>query len=166
MNLTASNFDPVRYETGKPLLLAGLRQRHGLADAASGIAEQWLRFRAWNEIPGRIGTHCYGVICGHDAGNLEYLCGVEVVSFDGLPEGIGRIRVPAQHYAVFLHRGPASGLQSSWAQILEWLASGEFESAHMPDFEVYPPRYDPLADDGEVEVWVGVISRAAPGQGT
>jgi len=161
MDPIVNSFHPVRYETGQPLLLAGLRQRHAFADAASGIAGQWLQFRP-EEIPDRVGSHGYGVICGHDAGTLEYMCGVEVASFARLPEGMGRMRVPAQRYAVFQHRGPASKLQSSWASILEWLAGSEFESAHMPDFEVYPPRYDPLATDGNVEIRVGVVPRAAP----
>ena len=71
------------------------------------------------------------------------------------------MRVPAQRYAVFAHRGPVSELRFTWQQILEWLPSSEFESAHKPDFEVYGPRIDPLVAVGGIEVWVGVVPRSS-----
>lgn len=142
------------------MLLAGLRQRHVPADAESGIALQWRQFRSSGELRGRSGAAFYGVMCGHDAAGFEYMCGVEVASFAGLPDGTGRMRVPAQHYAVFNHAGPASTLRSTWRRILDWLAGGGHASAHGPDFELYRPGAGTLAGGG-IEVWVGVVPRAA-----
>jgi predicted transcriptional regulator YdeE len=153
-------FGPERFENGRPMLLGGLRQRHEFAAAGAGMVDQWRTFLAQTEVPGRRGSNLYGVICGSDSLGLEYMCGIEVESFAGLPEGTGRMRVPAQRYAVFAHRGPASALRLTWQQILEWLPSSEFESAHKPDFEVYGPRIDPLAAVGGIEVWVGVVPRS------
>ncbi len=154
------NFSPDRFEMGKPMLLGGLRQRHEFAAAGVGIAEQWRQFKSCGELPGRIGSNLYGVMCGADETGFEYMCGVEVESLAGLPEGTGRMRVPAQHYAVFVHPGPAATLRATWEQILEWLSDGSHESAHTPDFEVYGPDSDPLAGRGGIEIWVGVVPRS------
>jgi AraC family transcriptional regulator len=161
-------FGPVRFEDGPPMLMAGLRRRHVLADAPAGIPAQWdeLRDAVRDEVrgrgglPGRVGTARYGVICGSDATGIEYMCAVEVASFDGLPDGIGRLRVPAQHYAVFSHAGPAPALHFTWQRILDWLATGPWQSAHAPDFERYEAQADLRTGEG-IEVWVGVVPRVA-----
>lgn len=144
------------------MLLGGLRQRYEFAAADLDLARQWQEFRWRPELPGRVGANCYGVMCGADSTGFEYMCGVEVQSFAGLPAETGRMRVPAQRYAVFAHDGHSSSLRSTWLQILAWLASGDFESAHAPDFELYGPDSDPLGGVGGVEVWVGVVPRIQP----
>lgn len=134
------------------MLLAGLRRRHDFAAAEAGIAEQWRSFASMPPIPGRTGANRYGVMCGADATGMEYMCAVEVEAFDGLPAGVGRMRVPARRYAVFPHQPAASGLRSTWEGILAWLERDRYESAHTPDFELYAPS-------GTIEVWVGVVPR-------
>ena len=141
------------------MLLGGLRRRHDFAAAALGIIDQWRQFLARTEVPGRIGANLYGVMCGSDVTGLEYMCGMEVESLADLPDGMGRMRVPEQRYAVFAHRGHASALGSTWQQILAWLPGSAYESAHKPDFEVYGPRVDPLTAVGGIEVWVGVVAK-------
>lgn len=152
-----ASLNPTRFEIGRPMLLGGLRQYHELATAEATLAVQWQRFKAQGQLRGQIGVNVYGVMCGHDAAGFEYMCGVEVASFADLPDGAGRMRVPAQQYAVFVHDGRAATLRATWQQIVEWLASGDYESAHAPDFEVYGPHADPVAGSGEIEVWVGVV---------
>jgi AraC family transcriptional regulator len=158
-----SSFGPSRFENGRPMLLGGLRQRHALAATELDLAEQWRRFKSRGELPARVGTSSYGVMCGHDATGFEYMCGVEVESFAGLPEGTGRLRVPAQRYAIFGHHGDGTTLRETWLRILEWLSSSDYESAHRPDFELYGPQSDPLDGGGEIEVWVGVVPKQASG---
>ena len=142
------------------MLLGGLRRRHEFAGAEAGIAAQWREFTSGRELPGRVGADRYGVMCGADPSGFEYMCAVEVESLAALPEGTGRMRVPPQHYAVFFH-GDGAALRSTWQQVFEWLESGPYESAHLPDFEMYGPGSDPLTDAGGVEVWVGVVPRSA-----
>ena len=131
------------------MLLGGLRRRHLFSATPLELAYQWKEFLSRGKLPGEVGEQRYGVMCGADATSFEYMCAVEVESFAGLPEGAGRVRVPVQRYAVFGHAGPATALRSTWIQVLEWLSSGPFESAHLPDFELYGPHCDPLA--GHVE---------------
>jgi predicted transcriptional regulator YdeE len=153
---------PVRFEVGRPMLLGGLRRRHEFAAAEAGIAAQWREFLSADPVPGRTGAELYGVMCGGDATGLEYMCGVEVESLAGLPAETGRMRVPAQRYAVFVHGRQGASLRSTWERILEWLASGPYDSAHTPDFELYGLGSDPLAEAGEIEIWVGVVPRSSP----
>lgn len=143
------------------MLLTGIRRRHDFAAADAGIRAQWREFLAEGGEPaGKVGPNRYGVMCGADATGMEYMCGVEVESFAGLPEGVGRMRVPAQRYAVFAHPGPTATLRSTWGRILAWLEAGPYRSAETPDFEVYATGVDPLSGAG-VEVWVGVVEREA-----
>jgi predicted transcriptional regulator YdeE len=153
-------FAPVRFEDGRPMLLGGLRRRHEFAAAEAGIAAQWREFLSGDPVPGRVGPELYGVMCGADPTGFEYMCGMEVESLAGLPAGTGRMRVPDVRYAVFAHGGGGASLRSTWQRVFEWLAAGPYDSAHTPDFELYGPGADPLADDGEIEVWVGVVPRS------
>jgi mannose-6-phosphate isomerase-like protein (cupin superfamily)/predicted transcriptional regulator YdeE len=150
--------EPIRFETGRPMVLAGLRRRHPLATAATGIAAQWRDAVRSSWPPGRVGSTCFGVMCGADATGLEYMCAIEVASLAELPEGTGKMRVPAQTYAVFAHDA-ASSLRTTWERAFDWLSKSGFESAHLPDFEVYGSGCDPLTAAGPIEVWVGVVER-------
>jgi AraC family transcriptional regulator len=88
---------------------------------------------------------------------MEYLCGVEVARFDPLPKDLGRMRVPAVRYAVFLHEGNVASIRDTWRQIFTvWLPTSGMHSAETPDFELYGERFDGATGDGGVEIWLGV----------
>jgi len=151
---------PVRFVDLPPMLLAGLRRHHGFVDAGATIAAQWADFRAAGEPPGAAPGVAYGVICGAGEGSFEYLSGMQARDFTALPPGMGRMRVPAQHYAVFEHRGAVAGLKETWRRALdEWLPGSGYRSAERPDFERYDARFDPATGRGVVEVFVGVVGR-------
>jgi len=155
-----SAFGPVRFESGAPMLVAGLRRRHDLRTAEATLARQWQDVAVLPALSalGSGGVR-YGVTCGADATGFEYLAGVEVATFDGLPEGTARIRVPAQRYAVFALDRRISTLRDAWQAILGWLASGTYASAEKPDFERYGPGCDPIGGREPIEIFVGVVSR-------
>jgi AraC family transcriptional regulator len=152
--------DPDRFENGHPMLLAGLRRRHGFATMRESISRQWADFQPLlGGIAGRVGTDFYGAMCGADNDGIEYLSGVQVASFEGLDAPIGRVRVPAQHYAVFTHQGSAATVHTTWQRIMDWLPTSGCVSAQQPDFERYSAGYDPLAPEGRLEIWVGVLRK-------
>lgn len=154
-----ASLQPVRYEEGRPMLLAGIRRRHTFAGMGKDIPRQWDEFQKLGTLPGQVGATAYGAICGGDpkAQTMEYLSGVEVQSFDALPRELGRMRVPPVRYAVFLHAGNVATIQSTWREIFtSWLPSSGFRSAETPDFEVYDERFDGATGDGGVEIWLGV----------
>jgi predicted transcriptional regulator YdeE len=159
-----TGIQPERFADGRPRLLAGIRRTHTFADAPRTIPAQWRDLDALGPIPGRQGTEAYGAICGADPGarTMEFLCGVEVASFGGLPPETGRMRVPPQHYAVFVHRGGAATLQDTWMAIWEWLPRSGYVSAQTPDFELYGDRWDSRTGTGEIEIWLPV-ARAPSG---
>ena len=156
------SIEPNRYENGRPMFLGGLRRSHPYSESGSSIAEQWRQFQSFGRIPGQLGKSAYGVMCGHNSDGFEYMCAVEVESLAGLPDNLGRMRIQAQEYAVFEHRGHVSTLRTTWERVFQWISSAaSYQSAHKPDFEIYDETFNPVTGLGGVEIWVS-ISRKAP----
>lgn len=152
--------EPDRIVERGAMLLAGLRRVHTFGGAVRSIPEQWQAFREQGTLPGQQGTAAYGVMCGADpqAQTFEYMTGAEVASFEPLPPGeYGRMRVPAQRYAVFTHRGPVTTLHATWDAIWnDWLPRSEYRMANTPEFEVYDAGFDPRTGSGVIEVWASI----------
>ncbi|HSB11377.1 MAG TPA: GyrI-like domain-containing protein [Blastocatellia bacterium] len=155
-----TSFEPTRYESGRPMLLSGLRRQHPFSESGRSLPAQWEQFRSIGQIPGRLGANVYGVMCGHNSDGFEYMCAVEVESFAALPDGFGRMRVQAQDYGVFEHRGHVSTIRTTWERIFEWLStSASYQSANKPDFEVYRETFDSHTGVGGVEIWISIARR-------
>ena len=147
-----------RFENGAALLIAGLGGRYTF-ESNQGIPRQWLRFAPYiGNIPGQIGRTAYGVCCNGDgAGHFDYIAGVEVASFDDMPSEFARIRIPAQRYAVFSHRGHISTLRATIYTIWnKWLPASGHAHADAPDFERYDERFNAGSGSGIVEIWLPI----------
>jgi AraC family transcriptional regulator len=159
MDSTAlDSLPPPRFETGTAFLVAGLGERFNHENGA-GIPALWQRFhQSVDRIPGRIGKVAYGVCCnGDDAGNFDYIAGVDVTDFSDLPREFSRIRVPAQRYAVFAHAGHVSTIRRTVNTIWNhWLPASGLTVADAPNFERYGENFDPLTGNGGFEIWVPV----------
>jgi AraC family transcriptional regulator len=152
------NLQAPRFETSKPLLIAGISERYNHENGA-GIPGQWQRFQqSVDNIPGRIGHVAYGVCCnGDDAGNFDYIAGVEVADFSDLPREFSSVRIPEQRYAVFTHREHISTIRRTINTIWNhWLPASGFKVADAPNFERYDDKFDPLTGNGGLEIWVPV----------
>jgi AraC family transcriptional regulator len=152
------NLQPPRFTTGKPLLIAGLGERYS-CESAAGIPGQWQRFhQSVADIPGRIGNVAYGVCCnGDDAGNFDYIAGVEVSDFSDLPREFASVRIPEQKYAVFTHRDHISTIRRTINTIWnQWLPASGMKAADAPSFERYDEKFDPLTGNGGLEIWIPV----------
>jgi AraC family transcriptional regulator len=147
-----------RFESRKAFLAAGLSARYDYESCGGGIPAQWQRFAPYiGNVPGQIGTHAYGVRYNSDDNGLDYLCAVEVSEFSQLPEEFSRVRVPANRYAVFTHRGHIAAIRSTWHTIWnKWLPKSGHQLADAPDFERYGPEFDARSGNGDVEIWVPV----------
>ena len=153
------NLQSPRFETSKPLLVAGLGERYTWESGGPAIPGQWQRFHQLVEnIPGRIGKVAYGVCCnGDDAGNFDYIAGVEVADFSDLPREFSRVRIPEQRYAVFTHRDHISTIRRTVNTIWNhWLPASGLKAADAPSFERYDENFDPLTGNGGLEIWVPV----------
>ncbi|MEO6840897.1 MAG: AraC family transcriptional regulator [Bradyrhizobium sp.] len=159
MNSTAlDHLKPPRFETSKPLLVAGLGERISQENGA-GIPSQWHRFhQSLDGIPGRIGKVAYGVCCnGDDAGNFDYVAGVEVIDFSDLSREFSRVRIPEQKYAVFTHAEHISTIRRTINTIWNrWLPMSGMKAADAPSFERYGETFDPSTGNGGLEIWVPV----------
>lgn len=141
------------------MLLAGVRRVHSFDGAAQSIPEQWQAFGGLGTLPGQQGATVYGVVCGADppARTFEYMIGVQVAAFDALPPGLGRMRIPAQRYAVFVNADGPSALRATWDAIWnDWLPRSGYQMANTPEFEVYDERFDARTGSGVIEVWASI----------
>ena len=159
MNSTAlDHLKPPRYETSKPLLVAGLGERINQENGA-GIPSQWHRFhQSVDDIPGRIGKVAYGVCCnGDDAGHFDYIAGVEVTDFSDLPREFTPVRIPEQKYAVFTHAEHISTIRRTINTIWNrWLPMSGMKAVDAPNFERYDETFEPSTGNGGLEIWVAV----------
>lgn len=153
-----AQLEPPRLENGRTLLIAGLGERYD-SQSCAGIPAQWQRFVPHlGSIPGQVGRAAYGVICnGDDAGNTEYISGVEVPDFSRIPPDWSRIRIPEQRYAVFAHRDHISAIRRTWFTI--WnkaLPESGLEASGGPEFELYGENFDSRTGMGGCEIWVPI----------
>ncbi len=159
MDSTAiDNLQPPRFETGKPLLVAGVGERYTWESGAA-IPGQWQRFhQKVDEIPDRVGKVAYGVCCnGDDSGNFDYIAGVEVSDFSDLPREFSRVRIPEQRYAVFSHKDHISTIRRTVNTVWNhWLPASGLKAADAPSFERYDENFDPLTGNGGLEIWVPI----------
>lgn len=156
---------PSRFETGRPMLLAGLRRWYDFAEAPVEIPRTWEAFVARLPLPGQIGNVTYGATCQVDmeAARFEYMAAAEVETFEGLADDLGRMRVVEAHYAVFIHEGPLTGIRDTLMAACGWMESnGEWQDAHTPTFERYGPDFDPETG-ADTEIWLPVISVSVTG---
>jgi AraC family transcriptional regulator len=153
-----ANLEHPRFVHSKALLVAGVGERYS-CESSAGIPAQWQRFLPhFGRVPGQVGRVAYGVCCNaDDVGNFDYICGVEVTDFSKLTPEWSRVRVPAQRYAVFAHRGHVSTIRGTWNAILnKALPESGHEHADAPDFERYGENFDPATGSGDIEIWIPI----------
>jgi len=147
-----------RFETASAFLVAGVGERI-TCDNGAIIPGLWQRFsQTVADIPARVGQVAYGVCCnGDDAGNFDYIAGVEVSDYSDLPRRYSRIRIPEQRYAVFTHSDHVSSIRRSINAIWNhWLPASGLKAADAPNFERYGENFDSLTGNGGFEIWVPV----------
>lgn len=153
--------EPPRFVESKPMLLAGV-ERGYRGDEIGRIPEQWSKFAPLiGTIPGQIGRVAYGV-CSHPFRGDEcvrYMTAVEVSDLTALPDEFGAVRLPAQLYAVFAHRGHVATLSATIdAIVAHWLPKSGFQASRTSALlERYGEDFSPTSPIGGVEVWVPVV---------
>ncbi len=153
-----TKLDPPRFEDGKTLLIAGVGERY-TSETAAGIPAQWQRFVPYlGHIPGQVGRATYGVLCNSDdAGNTEYISGVEVSDFARIPKELSRLRIPEQRYAVFTQREHISTIRQTWFTIFnKSLPEAGLKPAGGPEFERYGEQFNPETGSGGFEIWIPI----------
>jgi AraC family transcriptional regulator len=158
---TTVSVAPVRIAERDEILIFGLSQHYHCKNNA-GIPSQWERFTPfYGNIPRQVPKLAYGVCYNFDdAGNFDYLCGVEVTEFPPHPVEFSRLRVAPQTYAVFEHTGHISAIGSTWNAIWnQGLSDAGLKAADAPVIELYhDDQFDPRSGNGGLELWVSVKS--------
>jgi AraC family transcriptional regulator len=152
--------EPPRFEHRHALLVAGIGKRYD-CDNLAGIASQWQRFLPhFGYVPGQVGQVAYGVISNTDeAGNIDYLAGVEVVDFSRVGPELTRLRIPEQRYAVFHHRDHISSIRATMFTILnKWLPESGHQVLDAPELERYGEDFDSRTGLGGLEIWIPIKS--------
>lgn len=152
------NLEPPRFENGELLLIAGLGGRY-TCEASAGIPSQWQRFLPHlGQVRGQVGRKAYGVCCNSDeAGNFDYVCGVEVKNFSRLTADWSRVRIPEKRYVVFSQRDHISAIRSTWNTIWNnWLPESGYEVVDAPNFERYGDDFDSATGTGGFEIWIPI----------
>jgi AraC family transcriptional regulator len=154
---SAVKIESPRFVDGQALLIAGLGMRHS---SNAGMPAQWQRFVPYiGTIAGQVGRCTYGVLHnGDDAGQVDYLTGVEVKDFSEVPKELSTVCIPVQHYAVFTHRDHVSSINKTWTAVFnEWIPASSHELADGPQFERFGEDFDGAKGTGSMEIWVPVI---------
>jgi AraC family transcriptional regulator len=143
---------------GQPMLIAGLAENHEFATPET-IPAQWQRFNAYlGNIPKADPEAAFGVLMGvfDDTEGFRCLTGLAVSDVSDLQPELTAIRLPAQRYAVFTHRGHVSKMRASVHTIFNRMVPQlEFEVGDFPSFiERYGEEFNPETGVGDVELWV------------
>jgi AraC family transcriptional regulator len=153
-----ADLKPARFESGKPMLIAGLGERYTW-ETSTAIPAQWQRFVPHlGNIPRQVGETTFGVSYnGDDEGNFDYIAGAEVAGFSDLPAAFSRLRMAPQKYAVFAHREHISAIRRTVCTIWnKWLADSGHEVADAPSFERFGEEFDFQTGMGGLEIWIPI----------
>ncbi len=148
--------DPKIVES-KPLLIGGLSKTHRGSNA--GMPAQWQEFTPFlGHIAGQRNGVAYGVLYNDSDGSIDYLTGVEVADFAGIPAVFAHIRIPARPYAVFDYAGHISTIGEMWSAIWsDWFPRSGYQAADAPMFERYPETFDGRTGRGGFEIWIALV---------
>jgi AraC family transcriptional regulator len=146
--------EATRTQQSDAILLAGFSV-HFDCSGPNPIPGLWTKFGPHiGRVPFQKDHVAYGVNYNFDDNVMDHLVGVEVSSFEGVPDEYARLRIAPATYAVFTHKGPVMRIRETWAAIWEWLPNSGREAADAPSFERYDERFNPQTGDGEVEIWI------------
>ena len=146
-----------RFEVGRERVVAGVKG-HFTAETRNEIPDQWCALEKLREtLPAQIGEDSYGVCWGCQGDGFDYLAGFEVQDSKNLPEGAVSTTLPAQRYAVFVHKGDVSTLcrtcDAIWSK---WLPNSGHQAAEAPFFERYTKDFDVQTMSGGIELWIPI----------
>lgn len=92
--------------------------------------------------------------------NVEYseIVGVEVTSFEHIPEGMIAKVIPKGKYAVFTHKGSLQKLQETYEYIWgTWIPCSKVELDIRDDFEIYDERFRGANNSlSEIDIYIPI----------
>jgi AraC family transcriptional regulator len=121
------------------------------------IPAQWQRFMPYYDaIVDKIDEIPLGVSQVPDEeGQFRYVCAVEVARFGDTPKELVKLEIAPRTYAVFEHRGHASGIPETFTAIWnEALPALGRAVADAPILERHNPTFNTRTGEGGVTLWI------------
>jgi len=88
---------------------------------------------------------------------FHYTAALRVSEKAVVPDGMEKVHVPAQEYAIFTHKGSLQTFSTTNDYIWKtWLPKSGLELADAPDIEVYGDKWDAKLDNGEIDIYVPI----------
>lgn len=91
--------------------------------------------------------------------NIEFIkmAGIEVNSFETIPNEFETFVLKAGKYAVFEYKGnPNNGGEAFQYIFQEWLPKSGFSLDNRPHFEILGEKYKNNSDESEEEIWIPI----------
>ena len=121
------------------------------------IPAQWQRFMPYYDaIVDKVDPIPLGVSQVPDEeGQFRYICAIEVARFVDTPKELVKVEIAPRTYAVFTHRGHASGIPETfnaiWNEALPALGRAV---ADAPILERHNPTFDTRSGEGGITIWI------------
>jgi len=94
---------------------------------------------------------------------FEKWAAVEVSDTRSTPDEMDSFMSPEGLYAVFVHKGPASGGPKTYQHIfMTWLPSSNYILDNRPHFAIMGVKYRNEDDNSEEELWIPVKAKGTP----
>jgi AraC family transcriptional regulator len=143
-------------EKSSELLFVGLSERVSYKDAQN-IAGQWQRFMSGpcNAIENRTPSPPAGITTASDDDGIQYVCAAEVARLGNIPNGLIKLALASQTYAVFAHDAHVSQLRETYDAIWnQWFPHSGRTPAEAPGFERHNATFDPRTGNGGATIWI------------
>ncbi len=92
---------------------------------------------------------------------FEKWAGMEVTTFDAIPEGMESFELVGGLYAVFLYQGLSTDTSIFRYIFGEWLISSDYLLDNRPHFEILGEKYKNNDPSSEEEIWIPVKTKPA-----
>lgn len=123
------------------------------------VPSMWQRFiPREHEIEGkRQPAVSYGICIPSDSEQYTYVAGFEAEGAS-VPDGMIKVSVPAQRYAVFTHKGKTAGMGETYELIYsKWLPLQGLKVVKGIDYERYDERFHgPEVESSEVDIYIPI----------
>ena len=96
------------------------------------------------------------------AGTFDYIAGVAATTDTEAPNGMEKLVIAPQTYAVFTHTLTQPNINIDIKPTLQhifgtWLPNSGYSLARSPEFEFYDDRFDPVNHTGEIDFYVPIL---------
>ncbi|QGQ94145.1 MerR family transcriptional regulator [Paenibacillus psychroresistens] len=135
---------------------------HNSQTSSESIPQMWQRFiLRENEIQAKINpSFSYGICYGMEGEAIVYVAGFQS-NHEPLPDGMVRVIIPTQKYAVFTHKGPlfepGHDITDTFAEIHQTWPQYQLTRAAGVDFEFYDERFLGVDNElSEVDIYIPI----------